>query len=96
MVNRTKSEKTELNSENYPFIVTDGRRPDRDVRYENRTLSEKTELNSENYPKISIVTDGLTYTLDSIVSTTSQKPVDTKTGEFVGNKAGDKIIQSLY
>ena len=80
MVNRTKSEKTELNSENYPqiSIVTDGRRADRDARNENRTISEKTELNSENYPKISIVTDGLTYTLDSIVSTTSQKPVDTK------------------
>ena len=49
-----------------------------DAGYENRTLSEKTELNSEHYPKISIVTDGRTYALDSIVSTTTQKPVDTK------------------
>lgn len=35
-------------------------------------------MNSEHYPKVSIVADGPTYTLDSVVSTTSQKSVYTK------------------
>lgn len=54
-----------------------------DARFENRTMSEKTKLNSEHYPKVLIVTDGRTYTLDSIVSTTSQKSVDKKMNKYI-------------